>query len=170
MDKIFLLKIMTINKIQSHLATEGIFIRGGVTYGDIFYEKHRIFGPAMMRAYDLESQYADFPRVIVDERCRGDFDHGIDDCKRYGLLKKDKDGFLCINHFSILASKSKAMIKDGEKRILIRDTIKSKIEKNIKEYKNKERILRKYYWLANEYNNILSKEGSHIDIEKLLTE
>ena len=42
--------------------------RGAITYGDLFYdnEKNIWFGPAMNRAYFLESKKAIFPRIIID--------------------------------------------------------------------------------------------------------
>lgn len=42
--------------------------RGAITYGEMFYdtEKNIWFGPAMNRAYFLESKKASVPRVIID--------------------------------------------------------------------------------------------------------
>ena len=49
---------------------KGNFIcRGGVSYGDVYYEKGRslIFGPAVNRAYTLESKIAKYPRIVIDD-------------------------------------------------------------------------------------------------------
>ncbi len=51
---------------QGELAHKGIFIRGGLTVGDIHQGDNVIFGPAMVRAYDLESSYSDYPRIVID--------------------------------------------------------------------------------------------------------
>jgi hypothetical protein len=45
------------------------FIRGGVTVGDIVHDEHVVFGPALNRAYYLESQVADKPRIVLDPEC-----------------------------------------------------------------------------------------------------
>ncbi|AEY67523.1 hypothetical protein [Clostridium sp. BNL1100] len=48
---------------------KGRFIcRGGIAYGDVYYEENRslLFGPAINKAYYLESKIAKFPRVVVD--------------------------------------------------------------------------------------------------------
>lgn len=48
----------------------GNFIcRGGVAYGDVYYEEGRslIFGDAINRAYQLESKEAKYPRIVVDD-------------------------------------------------------------------------------------------------------
>ena len=42
------------------------FLRGGLTVGDVYLQGDLIFGPAMVRAYELENSYAIFPRIVVD--------------------------------------------------------------------------------------------------------
>jgi len=44
----------------------GFLIRGGITLGDIVHDEEVVFGPGLNRAYELESQVADVPRVVVD--------------------------------------------------------------------------------------------------------
>ena len=47
----------------------GFICRGGVAYGDVYYEKTRslLFGPAVNLAYHLESKVAKYPRIAVDD-------------------------------------------------------------------------------------------------------
>lgn len=52
--------------IQTALARTGIFIRGGVSSGEIHSTDTIVFGPALIRAYEMESQLAHAPRIIVD--------------------------------------------------------------------------------------------------------
>lgn len=63
-------EIMDIVFIQCHLLMEGYLLRGAMTYGQ-YYGQHGengaiVFGPAISRAYELESSHALHPRVIVD--------------------------------------------------------------------------------------------------------
>lgn len=46
-------------------------LRGGVTYGKVWIEEslNLIIGPAVVRAYELESNEAKYPRVLIDEEC-----------------------------------------------------------------------------------------------------
>lgn len=47
-----------------------ILIRGGIAKGKLFHvEGGPLFGPAMNRAYFLESKKAKYPRVIIDSLC-----------------------------------------------------------------------------------------------------
>lgn len=72
-----------------------LLVRGGITYGSLVHDDQLLFGPAMNRAYYLESKIAKFPRVIldpdlIDERRRDSLD----------LLLEDKDGHLYIDYLS----------------------------------------------------------------------
>ena len=44
----------------------GYLIRGGVTFGQTYFDELGFFGPAIERAYKLESDYADIPIIAVD--------------------------------------------------------------------------------------------------------
>jgi len=48
-------------------ATFGFLVRGGVTRGSLIHDEHIVFGPALNRAYELESKQAVYPRVLIDE-------------------------------------------------------------------------------------------------------
>lgn len=48
------------------LADRGYLIRGGLTYGQLLHTDKVVVGPAMNRAYFLESKVAKAPRVILD--------------------------------------------------------------------------------------------------------
>jgi len=56
--------------VQCHLLVEGHLIRGAVTYGEYCAERDDygavLFGPAVAKAYELESKQARYPRVVVD--------------------------------------------------------------------------------------------------------
>ncbi|MGP1508585.1 MAG: hypothetical protein ACTTJW_06900 [Sphaerochaeta sp.] len=44
----------------------GILFRGGITYGKVVHTDKMLFGPAMNKAYSLESKTAVYPRIIID--------------------------------------------------------------------------------------------------------
>lgn len=56
-------KELSIKMVMNH----GVIFRGGITYGQIFHDSEMIFGPAMNRAYRLESKEAVYPRIIIDK-------------------------------------------------------------------------------------------------------
>lgn len=48
------------------LANRGYLLRGAVTFGPLFHSEHHVVGPAMVKAYLMESKQAKYPRVIID--------------------------------------------------------------------------------------------------------
>lgn len=48
---------------------KGFVFRGGVAYGDVYYEEKRklLFGPGVNAAYRLESKIAIYPRIVIEE-------------------------------------------------------------------------------------------------------
>lgn len=44
----------------------GYFIRGGISFGDAYFDEHSFFGPAVERAYEIESKEAIYPRIMID--------------------------------------------------------------------------------------------------------
>ncbi len=90
----------------------GVLIRGGLTVGNIHLGPNSvgpIFGPAMVRAFEIESQEAIYPRIVIDDAAYEEFlnneslrlhDHSIDEEKSYvdKLLRKGEDGTLFIDY------------------------------------------------------------------------
>lgn len=48
------------------LASRGYLLRGAVTFGRLFHSEQHVVGPAMVKAYLMESKEAKYPRIIVD--------------------------------------------------------------------------------------------------------
>ena len=90
------------------VVSRGYLVRGAVTIGPLLHTRDHLVGPAMVRAYEMESQWADFPRVIIDpavidvaQEHRKD-GHTAEDEKRYvaSYLKRDADGRLYFDYIS----------------------------------------------------------------------
>lgn len=50
------------------LAIRGFLVRGAVTIGELVHTEKYLVGPAMVKAYEMESKEAKFPRVLLDPR------------------------------------------------------------------------------------------------------
>lgn len=101
------------NRYKYHL------LRGGLTFGKIYYDidENFIVGPAMVTAYEMESKYAKYPRVIVDKKIKPLLEKEI----RRGFIKKDRhdeNGFYFIDVVGILNAMNEI------KKENIKDTIK----------------------------------------------
>lgn len=53
--------------MQVVAAGGGFLIRGGISVGKIIHTRNAVFGPALNRAYEIESTMAIFPRIVIDE-------------------------------------------------------------------------------------------------------
>ena len=58
--------LFDIMNMQIDLTASGLLLRGAVTFGDVFHDGGVVVGPAMVKAYEMESSIAIYPRVIVD--------------------------------------------------------------------------------------------------------
>jgi hypothetical protein len=51
---------------QLQMAMKGWFLRGAISIGPLAPKDGVIFGPALVRAYELESTIAVYPRIVID--------------------------------------------------------------------------------------------------------
>ncbi|WNG30948.1 hypothetical protein F0U62_48240 [Cystobacter fuscus] len=58
--------IELVGLLQRRLIRRGVLIRGGIAFGKHYSDAEVVYSEALIRAYRLESQFAKFPRVIVD--------------------------------------------------------------------------------------------------------
>jgi hypothetical protein len=75
-------------------AMSGFLMRGGITIGDVVHDDEAVFGPALNRAYHLESKIADVPRVLVDVPVMLMVETG-------DLAAKDQDGNWMLDPFTL---------------------------------------------------------------------
>jgi len=102
----WLLWTMAIAVLQ--VAHRGYLVRGGVTIGPLIHTKRHLVGPAMIKAYKMESEEAKYPRVIVDPavfevaRQHRKDGHTPQDEEGYAraFTKKDEDGRLYFDYIS----------------------------------------------------------------------
>jgi hypothetical protein len=82
------------------LAIRGFLVRGAVTIGELVHTKKYLVGPTMVKAYEMESRAAKFPRVLLDPRlveiarqARADHHEPEDEAAYVKLfMTKDRDG------------------------------------------------------------------------------
>lgn len=80
------------------LMNKGVLSRGGIAIGELHHKGSIIYGPALLEAYQLESQVAIYPRIVVahDATEKARALGGIEDPSEtqiIALLKEDSDGW-----------------------------------------------------------------------------
>jgi hypothetical protein len=58
-------------RLALELLTRGILSRGAITVGKLYHQEQTVFGPALIEAYELESRFAQYPRIIVPPKVMG---------------------------------------------------------------------------------------------------
>lgn len=170
-------ELLELVHIQGELITEEILIRGGITLGDICVDENRVFGPGMVRAYQLESQLAKFPRIVLDPTLIKEYklnkllrseDHSLATDSEYvkELIRQSDDGLCFVDYLSAIHSEFDAPEASPEYMFRHKEVILDKCPK-VYDYDNK---LSKYVWLANYHNTVINETRDswfeYYDIEK----
>lgn len=80
------------------LAQYRILFRGGITKGEFYVDDNIIFGNGLIRAVEIESQKAIYPRVVIDidNFCLTNYDS-----LWKPLIKKDDDNLYYVDYFNV---------------------------------------------------------------------
>lgn len=153
---------------QIELVGQGVFVRAGMTVGMAHIGPQGegpVFGPAVVRAYELESKFAKHPRVIVDQivldafksdaRLRSD-NHDLEE--EWGYIKpmiRRQNGDVFIDYLNPhhVGSFDDGYI--GYFGFLAKHA--TRVKKNIAKHKSDPNVLAKYEWLAQYHNQTINK-------------
>jgi hypothetical protein len=146
-----------LKKLAYALARRNFFLRGGITYGKLYHVENKCFGPAMNKAYALESTVANYPRIVVDKKALEE----INKLKEEYVITDKIDSieildYLYMKIYSCISSENKDESAEYLKSLL---EIKNNVEKNILKFKDRdnEKLLIKYQWYKNYYNDTIQK-------------
>ena len=150
---------------QFSLATQGILIRGGICIGDVFVGagKSTLFGPALVKSYKLESQYAVYPRIIVDRDLITESEQGGYGQSWKDYLHRGEDGAYFLDYLfgCSITGFSIPQAEDPKPQIEAHRTmIEEVIRRNIRD--RDERIKQKYMWLALYHNETIKRLQSRL--------
>jgi hypothetical protein len=149
----------TLAHIQLHLLTSKgrTLIRGGISKGRCYMDTDFVFGPAMVRSYELE-QSAVFPRIIIDRNLIRDFRDGL---KKpisetlQSLVRQGEDGIFFIDYlkFAVFHQSLSLGRPDTGEEILLQH--KTAAEDKLGELSHeKDPLRRKAVWLAKYHNSV----------------
>jgi hypothetical protein len=142
---------------------EHIVIRGGVTIGKIVRSWGQLYGPAIVRAYDLESEVAKNPRIVVGREVLKEIrsnpglwvhDLETDYQAVRGLLRQDSDREYFVDYLRVIFNEldnpetEYPQILDGHRAL---------IDERLRQYAGNEKILGKYQWLDRYHAETLSQ-------------
>lgn len=150
--------------VQGELIRDGVLLRGAVTVGQIYVQDGISFGPGLIRAYELESTVALYPRVIADPvifeklRLKPSLGaHSYEEDIRYlrQVLTKDNDGIWYLDYLRAFETEADSPIRYlqllSDHRDLIVNALNDVAELNS--------VAVKYGWLVNYHNRRIGRLG-----------
>ena len=145
-SKHYFMQFHFFKELAIKMVMEGVVLRGGITYGKIFHNSDFVFGPAMIKAYDLEHTEAVFPRIIVDKSAlslENNDGKKITDYPMQFVFKINESGYSFIDYiFDVVTSDNDLTKYYRQLRAIIVKGLESKCP----------RVLAKYEWMKKEYN------------------
>lgn len=138
------------------LLTEGLLMRGAIAKGKLHHDEEIMFGPAFLRAYDIEGRVAKYPRVILSPEVHEDV-KGIKSARNpVFLLADDGPPFLHVFYDFHDLNKSQATptIQSSEETQLAHTchhAIQNLLDSSIHEPSHYEKLR----WLAIYWNSIV---------------
>lgn len=151
---------INLSEYQLSLALDGYFIRGGISLGDHFMDEETVFGPELIKTYELESKVAVYPRIILSPECKEsvkEYAHYYstnEESPFYTEVLEDIDGEWFLNYLYILIDNHEEYIAEDDYTPLYPylNKHKQKIEAAMKKYEGNYKLLKKYAWIANYHN------------------
>lgn len=154
--------LITAGWVQLELASMGFFSRGGMALGPFYASEMFVYGPALVQAYEIESNSAIYPRVVLSDNLAGE---ALAELERFGggrsevhrnLLAVDRDGKVFLNYLASTFDEPAEV--DAYLRVH-----KDHVEARLAEYSGRPHIHVKYQWLADYHDRFC---WSTIDVEQ----
>lgn len=87
-------RIYEILGVVLNLTDYGMMCRGAISHGHVCHNENVLFGPALIEAYDLESNVANFPRIIISDDVYKKLDAASS-----SFFRQDFDGIWYLDYF-----------------------------------------------------------------------
>lgn len=148
--------------MQQELINHGICVRGGVSIGNVHVDDQTLFGPGFVKAYELESVYANFPRIVVDPTLIQQLQRDKRLVSAHNTLKdefayiiknirRESDGIYFIDYLRAFQTE----IDEPENIPVFLRNHKELIVKNAGGATQLNSVSAKYLWLASYHNSVI---------------
>jgi hypothetical protein len=144
--------------VQSSLfLSSGFMIRGGICFSDLFMENDLVFGPALVRAYELSEKLATFPRILIDpEVVNSVLQDGKTTLSNISVIRGD-DAAYFIDYLYVYCVNPNVLTGFSDFRAIMA-AHKQQVEKKLLELSSKgERAKQKALWLAIYHNSVVHR-------------
>ncbi len=147
--------------IQGELINKGICVRGGVSIGDVYCEDTTVFGPGLVKAYEMESIYANYPRIVIDLKLICQLNEDLSSDKTLvqhksdfrNMIRKGSDGLYFIDYLKAFLNE----LDDLQNSSTFLNCHKKLITNNIRDQSKLSPVLAKYLWMAMYHNEVVEE-------------
>lgn len=160
--------IHSINRLAIDLLMEGFFIRGAIVKDSLFHDDKTVFGKALVRAYNLESTVARYPRVVVTREVIEDMKE-IDPDMSPRLVRRSEDGPMFVHIFREIEIRALPYVLGSsvasidelrfQGKLLPYTMISKQLQRRFDEATDNPNHFEKAKWLANYWNETLDEWG-----------
>lgn len=164
--------------VTSDWLSKSFLSRGGITIGKVIHrisagDAPLVFGPAFVQAYTLESEVADYPRIVLSKEVRRHYRAVIASTSTVALplrnvaktlIRRCEDGPWCIDIFSHLRRSGLAGL--GREHDIEARQFQEALKAHLDEATDTPHIYRKVRWLVDGFNRAIDKSryaGNSID-------
>jgi hypothetical protein len=145
----FLTTIYKLANVQTAMMRRGLLLRGAVTTGRHYESSTLLFSEALVRAYKLEREVAQYPRIIVDAPLVPRFFEDKDAVLANQLMLRDADGQVFVHYMSAFCP-LKSYEVERVKNDLERQ--RSLINDGRRDFSTQASAMRKLAWLERYHN------------------
>lgn len=150
--------------LQAELINHGVCVRGGVSIGKVHFDDDTLFGPGFVRAYEMESVFANYPRIVIDPsliQLLGNdsllfSNHNSVDDELNAIKKnitKGSDGLYFVDYLRSFQSEVDSL----EDIPLFLSNHKQIIIENSSETDNLTSVSAKYLWMSTYHNEVVDE-------------
>lgn len=160
-----------IGNYQLEMVNSGYFIRGAISFGDIYIDDLAVFGVPLIEAHDGERDVANNPRIVLTESAKeltkqhlayyGNGPHAPQNSD----LKSDADGVWFLDYLeSVMLAPDEGAFGDAE-IAKHRDAVGAKLQLYAA---SSQHILTKYQWVARYHNWFCRKYDAYFRSEHMI--
>ncbi len=152
--------IVNLAYIGAVLFEKGILIRGGLTIGNLVHNDNgTVFGQGLIDAYQLESNYAKYPRIILSDKLLKKLNYPLETKRNrypyHQYVERFNDGCVGFHQMKYYEVMQSWMEMTDDKLIISLKIIRKVIIGGLDISFEKPDIYEKYKWLKAQYNKLI---------------
>jgi len=158
-------ELLDLAKAQVNSTLNRIWVRGGLCIGDLYINGNIVFGPALVKAYELESTIAKYPRIVVENETLRFLNVQTHKSRLDALLQQADDGVWFIRYPSALYIQAEHDGADFTPLATFLEEHKSLIVNGAPPSSGLDGVSLKYNWLTRFHNDYVRSLSERVFAE-----